>query len=407
MADTTAAESMTTDGTPFVVVAGHLCLDIIPTFDPTQGAPSFAPGKLIRVDRAVLSTGGAVSNTGIALHRLGIKTRLMGKIGDDLFGRAILDLVRTLDPILAQGMIVDAQADTSYTVVINPPGQDRMFLHAPGANDTFAAADVPMDAVRDAHIFHFGYPPIMRRIYLDDGAQLTQLLADIRARGVTISLDMALPDPNSEAGRVDWRAVLRHALPHVDIFLPSLEETAFMLARPVFDALSAADGWSTVELSLLRSLTDELLEMGAAVVGLKLGDQGLYLRTTADPARLADCGRAAPHASAGWLNREILAPCFDVPVVGTTGAGDCTIAGFLAALIHGLPLDETVTTAVAVGAFNVESADATSGIPDWPAVAARVQSGRPRRPLRVRGATDVVASTHTHNLKQQNAETLP
>ena len=365
---------------PVIVVAGHLCLDIIPGFDPdAAGTPLFAPGKLIKVEPAVLATGGAVSNTGLALHRLGISTRLMGKIGADLFGNAVLDLVRGLDPALAAGMIVDPAATTSYTIVVNPPGQDRMFLHCPGANDTFVAADVDMAAVQDAYIFHFGYPPIMRRMFLDDGAQLAALLADVRAAGVTTSVDMALPDPNSEAGRVDWRAVLTIILPLTDIFMPSLEETTFMLDRTRFEQLNAAHGWATVDMPLLRNLTDELLAMGAAVVGLKLGEQGLYVRTTVNRARLAACGRATPADVDAWCGREIHAPCFQVPVVGTTGAGDCTIAGFLAGLVKGLALEDAATAAVAVGAFNVESADATSGIPAWSAVDARMRGGAARR----------------------------
>ncbi|MCK4602884.1 MAG: carbohydrate kinase family protein, partial [Phycisphaerae bacterium] len=56
-----------------VVVAGHICLDIIPTFSELKGdlAAAFVPGNLINVGPAVTATGGAVSNTGLALHRLG------------------------------------------------------------------------------------------------------------------------------------------------------------------------------------------------------------------------------------------------------------------------------------------------------------------------------------------------
>ena len=53
---------------PFdVVVAGHICLDIIPTIPHER--IEFEPGRLLQVGPAVLSTGGAVSNTGLALHR--------------------------------------------------------------------------------------------------------------------------------------------------------------------------------------------------------------------------------------------------------------------------------------------------------------------------------------------------
>ena len=117
-------------------------------------ASIFQPGSLNQVGPALISTGGAVSNTGIALHRLGVPVRMMGKVGPDLFGRAILDVVRSYDEALTAGMIVDPDADSSYTLVINPPGVDRIFLHCPGANNTFGANDVDLEQVRRAKVFH-------------------------------------------------------------------------------------------------------------------------------------------------------------------------------------------------------------------------------------------------------------
>jgi len=80
-----------------VVVAGHICFDVIPRF-PKTGAKSFGelfvPGKLVNVGEVVTSTGGPVSNTGLGLHRLGAKVELMAKIGDDFFGKAILDKLK-------------------------------------------------------------------------------------------------------------------------------------------------------------------------------------------------------------------------------------------------------------------------------------------------------------------------
>ena len=70
-------------------------------------------------------------------------------------------------------------------------------------------------------------------------------------------------------------------------------------------------------------------------------------------------------------------------VVGTTGSGDCTIAGFLTGLLEGLSPEHIMTSAVAVGACNVEQADATSGILTWSAVQQRIRSDWPRRPVAV------------------------
>ncbi len=372
-----------------VVVAGHICLDIIPALDNLTGGLGeiLVPGTLVNVGPATVSTGGAVSNTGLALHRLGITTRLMGKIGDDQFGSSVLEILGARDPALADGMIVTPGEHTSYTIVISPPGVDRALLHYPGANDTFGADDVAFERLCGARLFHFGYPPIMRRMFIDGGAELEKLLSRAKKTGLTVSLDMAKPDPASEAGRVNWPKLLAKVLPNVDVFLPSLDEILFMLDRPRFERMSrqavrlrsrqADDGNITplVDGKLLGEISQKLIDLGAAVVVLKLGSAGLYARTTTDGSRLAATGAAAPNDTDKWAGRELLVPCFKVDVAGTTGAGDCTIAGFLAGLLYGLGLEEAMTTAAAVGACNVERPDATSGVRPWEQVQERINSG--------------------------------
>ena len=369
------------------VVAGHLCLDVIPDL---SGSPHssfetlFVPGHLINVGEATFSTGGAVSNTGLVLHKLGIRTRLMGKVGADLLGQVTREIVDAHGQGLADGMIVDEEAGSSYTVIINPPGVDRIFLHYPGPNDTFCADDVRYELVAEARLFHFGYPPLMRLIYEDEGAELVGIFHRAKATGVTTSLDMSLPDLSSPAARADWVSILRSTLPYVDIFMPSIEEILFMLRRETYTELcQAASGTHLlpgVTPELLSGLGQELLDMGAKIVGLKLGEQGLYLRT-AGRAALEAMGRASPSDPAAWANRELWAPCFQVNVVGTTGAGDATIAGFLSALLRDMSPEAALTAAVAVGACDVEAADALGGIRPWEETLQRVESGWPRRAL--------------------------
>ncbi len=341
-----------------------------------------SPGALVECGPAVLSTGGAVSNVGLALERLGVPARLAGRVGDDLFGRGILELLRARGEGLAAGMRPVPGAASSYTVVISPPGRDRTFLHCPGANDEFGSDDVPDSTLAGADLLHFGYPPIMRRMYSDGGAECAKLLRRARSAGLTTSLDMARPDPAAPAGGVDWPEWLARVLPDVDVFLPSLDEALFMLDRRRFEEMdargpvgAAADG------ELLWAVSGRLLEMGAAAVALKLGDRGLYMRTSADASRLAAAGSCAPRA-AEWTGRELYAPCFRVEVAGTTGSGDCTVAGFLAGLMRGLSPAGTLQSAVAVGGCSVEAADATGGVKTWEEVQARLTAGWPRLDLR-------------------------
>jgi sugar/nucleoside kinase (ribokinase family) len=373
-----------------VTVAGHICLDVIPAIRAVSGglAELLIPGKLIDVGPAVTATGGAVSNTGLALHRLGISTRLMGKVGDDLFGRAILDYLSQSGEGLETGMIVSSGEQSSYTIVISPPDVDRVFLHCPGANDTFAASDVSLDEVAQTGLFHFGYPPLMKRMYENEGEELRQLLASIKELGLTVTLDMAKPDPGSPAGRLDWVRLLQQVLPHVDVFFPSFEEILFMLDRSEYQRLQALQPGGDIvgfaEPSLLAKLADRLLAMGTAAVVIKLGEHGLYVRTSSSEERWVRAGRFAPrHPGEGWRDRELLAPVFQVEAAGTTGAGDCAIAGFINAMVKGFTLEDTINAAVAVGACNVEQSDATSGIPSWDYVQSRLSLGWARREVRL------------------------
>lgn len=383
---------------PDVVVAGHICLDVIPTFKESGSGLDelIRPGHLVEVGPAVTSTGGAVSNTGLALHNLGFRTRLMGKIGKDIFGRAILEKLRDQHEELARGMIVAENESSSYTVVISPPGVDRVFLHSPGANNSFHTSEIPRDKIEGARLFHFGYPPIMKEIFADGGRRFAGLLRDLGHKEIVTSIDMAHPDPDSEAGRVDWRNWFARVLPHTDIIAPSFEETLFMLKRSTFERMQARSGPMVEQADgqLLRSLSDKLLEMGAAVVGLKLGDQGLYLRTTPSSGRISPLTEHIGLDPENWKARELLVPCFATDVAGTTGAGDTTVAGLLAALLEGQPPEAAVTSAVGVGAFSVEAADAVSGVPDWSTVQSRIDRGWDQLPIKLSLSGWAWDSTH-------------
>jgi sugar/nucleoside kinase (ribokinase family) len=369
------------------VVAGHICLDIHPDLSGSGREPFediFLPGRLVATGPVICSTGGAVSNTGLALDRLGIAARLAGKVGDDLFGQAIRQIVEARGPGLADGMVVDPSASTSYSIIINYPGVDRIFLHYPGANDTFEAGDVPYALLEQARLFHFGYPPIMRTLFIDGGAQLKEIFLRARHTGVTTSLDMAFPDPSSEAGQVDWRVILEGTLPQVDIFLPSVEEILFMLHtdmyRKMSHSASGSDLLALVTPQMLSDLARELIVMGVKIVGLKLGNRGMYLRTAGRDG-IDLIGRARPSHPDAWAGVELWAPCFKVEVAGTTGSGDSTIAGFLAGLLRGLPVEQALTMATAVGACNVEAADALTGIRTWEETSRRVADGWERMHL--------------------------
>ncbi len=162
------------------VCAGHICIDLIPDFthDKQGICDIFVPGRLSIVGKMNMSTGGSVANTGLALEKMGIKTCLMGKTGDDELGSILGHMLEERFGI-ASNVKKAAGEQTSYSVVLSLPGTDRIFLHNPGANDTFTSRDVDMDIVSQARLFHFGYPPAMKSIYENGAEEMIKMFSKV------------------------------------------------------------------------------------------------------------------------------------------------------------------------------------------------------------------------------------
>ena len=351
------------------VAAGHICLDIIPKFEISEVQELgnlLVPGSLINIGEATISTGGAVSNTGLAMHKLGLKVQPMGKIGDDFFGEGILSILRGYG--LAESMTVVKGEKTSYTIVLTPGDIDRMFLHHPGTNSTFCADDINYEIVKQARVFHLGYPTQMRKLYSDNGRELIEIFRRVKDLGVTTSLDVSLPDANSESGRVNWGKILSELLQYVDIFMPSIEEAAFLLDRALFDLRrKQADNIGVVkvyEAADYMRLSERILELGTKIVCLKAGIRGLYVRTCS--GEKTDAADNVGRDVNMWSEREIWAPSLAAEKFGSaTGAGDASIAGFIAAYLKGYCPEDTLQIANILGWQNVRGLDALSTIEDW------------------------------------------
>jgi len=343
----------------------------------------FIPGNLINMDSASLSTGGAVPNTGIALSKLGTGTVLMGKVGDDPFGKLVEDI------IAAEGVdsriLVSKTDSTSYSVVLSVPGYDRIIFHNTGANDTYCADDLDYTAIGSAKLFHFGYPTLLKRMYENNGSELASLLKRVKETGATISLDMSLPDPKSPAGTANWQSILSGILTYVDIFIPSIEEIMYMVDFDAYQELKNgtvdADPLDRLSIDKLPALGERLIAMGAAVVVLKLGYKGFYIKT-AQKARLAKMGRAKPGDIYEWADREVHCECYNVqPVRSAAGAGDNSVAGFLAAFLRGMQIEDCIKIACVVGAQNVLVYDTISGVKSWEETIRQYHSDMPLNTL--------------------------
>jgi len=219
----------------------------------------------------------------------------------------------------------------------------------------------------------------MRRTYQDGGVALEGMMRRARAAGLTTALDMAYPDPATLAGHADWRRILAAALPCVDVFVPSLEEALVMLEpERAMDLAGGSGTLDAIPVEWVSALANRLIAMGTGIVGIKVGARGFYLRTGA-ATRLASTGPGIPHDDGAWADRELWSAVFRTTVVGTNGAGDATVAGFLLGLLSGMAPEETITAACAVGACSIETADATSGVRSWAKTRERIERGWSRQ----------------------------
>lgn len=364
-----------------IIAAGHICLDITPVFPNNKTGKIndiLSPGKLIQMGSADVHTGGSVANTGLGMKLLGVDVELMGKVGNDAFGDMILTILRKYGA--DEHMIIADDATTSYSVVLAIPGIDRIFLHHPGANDTFSASDISHDQLSAASLLHFGYPPLMRSIYKNAGEELLNIMKTAKSLGVATSLDMAMVDASSDAGQTDWKLILERVLPYVDFFVPSVEELCFMIDKPKFEELQkrANGGDITDVLDIkrdVRPLADWCISKGARVMLIKCGTPGIYYRTSASAA-LNDIGSKAELNISEWADKEGFEKSY-VPdrVLSGTGAGDTSIAAFLTSMLEGCTIEECVQLAAATGASCVSAYDALSGLKPLDELCRKIAAG--------------------------------
>ncbi len=366
-----------------VIAAGHIALDITPVF-PEQKAGKVSdimvPGKLLHMNGVKVNTGGSVTNTGLAMKILGADVTLMGKIGADAFGGMVQSVLEEYH--LKQDIMVSEKEATSYTVAIAIPGIDRIFLHDPGANDTFGCEDIDYEKVEEAALFHFGYPSIMKKMYQDNGRELVEIFRRVKERNTATSLDLAAVDEKSDAGKADWEKILCRTLPYVDFFVPSVEELCYMLDRSRYREWSErAAGKDMTEVLTpddVKPLAEKAISMGVKVALIKCGALGMYYKTAEEEKIRPLCKNLNLDVEA-WAEKESFENSF-VPekILSATGAGDTSIAAFLVSILEGCGIEEAVRMALATGACCLAGYDALSGLKPLPELRKKIDQGWPR-----------------------------
>lgn len=288
-----------------ILVADHLC-------DPIDHVP--AAGELITCERLPLAIGGCAANVAIDLSRLGTRVGVVGCVGQDAFGRFVVDTLSAAGVDVA-GIGYRSEAETSGTLIINVHGEDRRFIHAVGANGLLRAADIPRGRLSKAKVLYVGGYLLMPAM---QGTELAALFREARAAGVKTVLDIVLPGPGDHGPQLE--SVLRET----DVFLPNQDEAAALLGEP--DPLRQAERFA---------------EAGAGAVVITCGGQG--------------CAVVAGR-------KRLRSAAYPVEYKGGTGAGDAFDAGFIQGLLLGEDLEGCVRWGSAVGASCVRSISATDSV---------------------------------------------
>ena len=374
-----------------IVAAGHTCLDLIPAFTIEEKVDNMTdvlvPGKMINMGKCVVVGGGPVTNAGVSIRRLGVKTELIGKVGNDDFGKQILQWYEEYEGHFEGIQVVDGES-TSYTIAICIPGIDRFYLHHCGANDTFGYDDMNFDLVRRSKLMLFGYPPWMAKLYENKGNELTKILKKTKELGTTTVLDLSLPDVNSRAGQIDWLTILNDWIPLTDIMVPSAEEIFYFLYKDKFLKKKANLGpkesvLDHMTVNEISEIGNDLIKMGTAIAMVKCGHRGLYIRT-ANTDRLKKLGEAGCDDLENWANRELWFPVYEEEkFVGALGSGDSAIAGFLAAFVWGRTIESCLKYANAAGSMNVTVPDGLSWNKGFDDLTKRIRVGWKTKDLKI------------------------
>jgi len=288
-----------------ILVADHLS-------PPLERLPR--AGELVLADSLPLEIGGCASNVALDLVRFGHSVGVLGCVGQDAFGRFIIDTLAS-GGIDTSGIRELPGIPTSGTLIINVRGEDRRFIHTIGANGALRAEDISLEQIRQSKVFYVG-----GYLLLDscDPERLAELFRAARAAGVQTVLDIVHP------GHGDQWARLAPVLPETDVFLPNFDEA---------QAITGLD--DPVEQA------ERFVEAGARTAVITCGGDGTVL---------------VSH------DMRLRAGVYPVDFLGGTGAGDAFDAGYIAGLVAGDDERGCLRLGSLLGASCVRGLSATASV---------------------------------------------
>lgn len=292
-----------------ICVIGSLNMDVVFTVDQF-----LQPGETMFAKDVTYSPGGKGANQAVAAANLGSDVTMIGKVGDDQFGKALLATLKKKNvntaPITEQ-----SQSRTGMAMItVNSESENQILLNK-GANFELTTEDIDqhIDVIQKADII---------MLQLEIPLHVVEHVVNVASKlNKTILLDPA-PAP--------VKPLPNDMLEKIDIILPNVVEAEAISKQKIYDLKTAKLAAATI------------LSMGVNTVIIKLG---------ADGALLAENNRFE-HIAAKKAN-----------VVDTTAAGDAFVGGFAAYLGRAVSLRSAIEIANIVGAKATEKKGAIPSLP--------------------------------------------
>jgi len=288
--------------TGHIVVVGSLNMDLV-----VRAPRHPQPGETIMGGDFRTFPGGKGANQAVAAARLGAAVQMIGRVGADAFGDALLQTLAQ-DGVATRHVRRDQEAPTGVALItLNAAGQNAIVV-APGAN----AWVTPQDIVAAEAAFA-GAAVLLLQLECPLPA-VAQAIELAKQHGAQVVLNPAPAQPLDVA-----------LLAKVDYLLPNQNELALLTGR---DAI--------------RPAVSRLQAVGVRRIVVTLGEEGVLVAED---------------------DSEIHIPAHGVTVVDTTAAGDAFAGAFAAALLEGHSTRQAAAWGNAAGALAVTRAGAQPSLP--------------------------------------------
>ena len=302
-----------------IVVFGSINQDLV-----AKASHLPKPGETLLGKSFFTASGGKGANQAVAVARLGVPTYMVGRVGNDNFGKELINNLQA-SGVKTNNIFIDESTNSGVAIItVDDVGENHIVV-VPGANGKLNTEDIE----RLSQLL-----PTAKVLLLQLEIPIETAIASVQLAqksGVTVILDPApaqssLPDEFYKS---------------VNIITPNEVEASELVGFPVDE--ESAPKAAHILLEKIKDNHSASNSNNIKAVIIKLGAKGVFCLTPEE---------------------SFFTPAFQVETVDTTAAGDAFNAALATALWEGLSLKEAVKWGAAAGAIASTKSGAQPSLPD-------------------------------------------